>query len=66
MTKSTAEHQAEEMKLTQTYEVADRTYIETLKMYDDDMKGHMEELGNAKKVYLEKNHEKNQLREEWE
>ena len=51
MTKSTAEHQAEEMKLTQTYEVADRPYIETLKMYDDDMKGHMEELGNAKKVY---------------
>ena len=30
------------------------------------MRQHMEELDNARKVYEEKNHEKNQLREEWE
>ena len=35
-------------------------------MYDDELRTHIDELGNAKKVYDEKDQEKNQLKTEWE
>jgi len=37
----------------------DKTYTETLKMYDEELRIHVDELNNAKKVYDEKDHERN-------
>jgi len=35
-------------------------------MYDEELRIHVDELNNAKKVYDEKDHERNQLRAEYE
>ena len=59
-------NQADEQRLTQAFEAADRQYTDALAQYDLELRTHVEELKNAENEFGEKAHEKNQLKEEWE
>ena len=56
----------DELKLTSAFQQADRTYVDALLSYDQDMRQHEEQLESAQNALKEKEHERNQLKEEWE
>lgn len=59
-------NKAEEEKLTGAFQSADRTYVDSLGSYDTDMKNHQDSLQMVMDALKEKEHERDQLKEEWE
>lgn len=59
-------NKADEEKLTTAFQAADRSYVDALNTYDNEMRSHEDALHLVADALKEKQHERDQLKEEYD